>query len=261
MHKSLKTERFSVSYTESTVESALLWESHCHAQFEMIAVLEGDVIVMPEGGCFSPAPLQCVIVPPLTYHTVTANSRGVYRRITAQFDAAAIPAVLRPCFEGGGLRAAADVSRQLLALQKLCDAEQTAFYAPLIDSLMTEILYEGVAAATVDTLAAPSATLRQMLNYIDAHLSDPLCLDGLAAHFACSKSTLCHLFRAQMRTSPKQYILQKRLALAEWLIRDGVPATTASTRSGFENYSNFYRMYRKHFGRSPKDMQKSPKTV
>jgi len=54
-----------------------------------------------------------------------------------------------------------------------------------------------------------------------------------------------------MKVSPKQYILQKRMALAAKLIREGVPPTEVALRVGYDNYSNFYRMYQKHLHAAP----------
>jgi AraC-like DNA-binding protein len=258
MHQTLKTEHFALTYTESAVESTLLWENHCHAQYELIAVLEGDVSIKPEGGSFTPAPMQCVIVPPLTYHAVTVNRTGTYRRVTTLFDAAAIPLPLRPYFEGTRLRVATDMGQRLLTLARLCQSENSEFYSPLAECLVAEILYATVEESE-NTFLAADTPLRQMLHYIDAHLSEPLTLDDLAARFACSKSTLCHDFKAKMQTSPKQYILQKRLALADRMLRDGTPPTAASTTAGFESYSHFYRMYKRQFGKNPKQKtQKVP---
>ena len=70
-------------------------------------------------------------------------------------------------------------------------------------------------------------------------------LDDLAAYTSRSKSSFCHLFEARMNITPKQYILQKKLALASKLIDEGVPRTAAAMRVGYDNYSNFYRLYHK----------------
>ena len=47
---SVKTREFNIGYTESEINKPILWESHCHAQFEMIAVAEGDVSVTAATG-------------------------------------------------------------------------------------------------------------------------------------------------------------------------------------------------------------------
>ena len=47
-----QTQNLAFDYTESTVEKPVLWENHCHTQFEIILVLEGDVNIMLEGRCY-----------------------------------------------------------------------------------------------------------------------------------------------------------------------------------------------------------------
>jgi len=40
-------------------------------------------------------------------------------------------------------------------------------------------------------------------------------------------------------------------ALAAKLIREGTPPTEVALRVGYENYSNFYRMYQRHLHAAP----------
>lgn len=43
----------------------------------------------------------------------------------------------------------------------------------------------------------------------------------------------------------------ENLALASKLIDEGVPHTVAAMQVGYDNYSNFCRLYHKHFGKRP----------
>ena len=144
----MKLQDFDVKYIESMIEHPVLWESHCHGQFEMIAVVSGDITVMTEGQPYRLQKNQVLIIPPLFYHSVTANEKGRYRRITALFGLDAIPMVLQKEFSGQGRASAAEPS-QITKLAEVCQREDPAFYAPLLQSLMTEILY--------DTLQMPQA--------------------------------------------------------------------------------------------------------
>ena len=243
------TERFQMEYVESQMDSFVLWESHCHARFELIIVLEGDVNVMLEGRSDRLTEGQTALIPPLAYHTVTANGKGIYRRVTALFDGEHIPAPLRDrflekeaVFEGETTHGE--------GLRRLCEQQETQFYLPLAESYMTQIFYRGYEAGERST-AEEDGFLRQVLSYIDGHLCEDLSLDALAEYTSRSRSSFCHLFKEKMKISPGQYIVQKKLALANKLIGDGVPPTVAALQVGYDNYSNFYRMYRKHFGGSP----------
>ena len=102
---------FEFEYIESEIDYPILWESHCHAQYEMIAVADGDITVMLEGQKYRLQKNQIIIIPPLFYHSVTANGEGSYRRITALFGLDAIPRVLQDELTGQGRNIAIDASR------------------------------------------------------------------------------------------------------------------------------------------------------
>ena len=241
----LKAKEFKIEYTESEIEEAVLWESHCHTQFELIAVAVGDVSVMLEGKNHRLKEGQVLIIPPLHYHSVTANGKGKYSRVTALFDSSAIPSVLKSEFEGCGTGIEISESDVIERIKKICLKENTDFYLPLVKSLMVEIFYEALEGRTRHTEAESDGFLDRALEYIDKHLSEKILLDDLAKHTARSKSSFCHLFLEKMNISPKQYILEKKLALAEKLIEEGLSHTEAAIRVGYSNYSDFYRVYKK----------------
>jgi AraC-like DNA-binding protein len=47
------------------------------------------------------------------------------------------------------------------------------------------------------------------------------------------------------------YILSKRLILFNEKVKSGVPVVLASLDCGFNDYSSFYRLYKKRFGVCP----------
>lgn len=250
MTYTFKTEAFEFEYIKSTIDSTVLWENHCHARFEMLAVLEGNISIVLEGRSYRLTEGESLIIPPLAYHTVTANRKGAYRRVTAMFDPEAIPRVLLPRLLS---KDAVSISNcpQIRDLKRICKETQSDFYAPLANSLMIQILYSNAQTALVDSEAEEDSFLTRILSYIEEHLCEKITLDDLARHASRSKSSVCHLFEQKMNISPKQYIIQKKMALAAKRIRDGVSPTLAATQIGYENYSDFYRMYQKHFGSSP----------
>ena len=241
-----KSDTFHVEYVESRIASPVLWESHCHAQFELLAVVEGDITVMLEGETHRLKENQAIMIPPLFYHSITANEKGSYRRVTALFEIDAIPEILREEFVTHGRETVVEASK-IKKIKKICQSERPSFYAPLLQSLMVELFYDALYSSPSSTEIEVDEFLRTSLSYIDEHLHEKILLDDLAKATVRSKSSFCHLFEEKMKISPKQYILQKKLALASKLIDEGVPRTLAAMQVGYENYSNFYRIYKKHF--------------
>ena len=241
-----QTDHFQIEYTESEINHSILWESHCHTRHEMIVVIDGDITVMLEGKKYRLQKNQIIIVPPLFYHSITANKEGHYRRITALFGIDSIPSVLQNEFANQERDTTIDRYR-IERLKEICQKEDAEFYAPLLQSLMVEIFYDTLHSPSHSIEAEADDFLQKSLQYIDEHLSEKILLDNLARHTSRSKSSFCHLFEREMKISPKQYILQKKLALASKLIDEGVPRTVAAMQVGYDNYCNFYRLYSKHY--------------
>ena len=76
-------------------------------------------------------------------------------------------------------------------------------------------------------------------------------LDQLSDRFYISKHHLNKVFRRATGTTVFDYLLHKRIVLAQELLIDGLSAQEAAARTGFGDYSSFYRSYRRILGHSP----------
>lgn len=94
--------------------------------------------------------------------------------------------------------------------------------------------------------------IQNVLVYINANLQKDLSIDTLAAGFYLNRYHLMHKFKRQTGFTVHSYVLRKRLINADACIRNGMPAARACEASGFNDYSNFVRAYKKLFGVSPK---------
>ena len=95
METEIKVAKYLLTYKERKMIDGLSIESHCHAQYEMIAVFEGEVSIVSNGNQCHLSAGDVIIIPPLVYHTVKANGDVDYRRVTLLFDLCAVPPVLR----------------------------------------------------------------------------------------------------------------------------------------------------------------------
>ena len=92
---------------------------------------------------------------------------------------------------------------------------------------------------------------KQILRYISAHLSGNLTVEHLAKQMNLSPSAITHNFKKEMGISLHRYITQRRLTLAQSLIRSGEKASRIYTDCGYQNYSSFYKAYLAYFGYPP----------
>ena len=93
--------------------------------------------------------------------------------------------------------------------------------------------------------------IREIIGYLDAHLTEDIDIDDLAQTFFISKYHMMRLFRQETGTTIHLYVTQKRLMLARHYINSGMRATEACYRCGFRSYSSFTRACAKHFGATP----------
>jgi AraC-like DNA-binding protein len=82
-------------------------------------------------------------------------------------------------------------------------------------------------------------------------------LDQLAEVFGISKYALLHEFKDYTGMPIYQYILARRVILAQQLLRQGAKPHEACEQSGFTNYPGFYRAFKARTGKSPNQYLKT----
>ena len=111
--------------------------------------------------------------------------------------------------------------------------------------------------ATTDS--QPSQTdslLDRILQYLNEHCTEDISVELVAAHFHITSSHLAHWFKQRTGLSPWYYVILRRLQQANALMSQGASAEDACYRVGFDNYANFFRLYKKHIGITPSQFKK-----
>ena len=106
-----------------------------------------------------------------------------------------------------------------------------------------------------DSDEAPSknpSQINDVIAYINHHLCENLSTSMLAEHFFLSPSYLCKLFRSATGTTLHKYVVAKRVTLAKNLLADGMSVSATCSACGFNDYSNFIKIFTKSVGVSPK---------
>jgi AraC-like DNA-binding protein len=102
-----------------------------------------------------------------------------------------------------------------------------------------------------------SDIVRETLNFVRSSLQDPvLSLEMIAEEVSYNKTYLNRIFKEEVGSSIYQYILINRISLAKQLMKEGLPPKECSYACGFNNYSNFFRAFKKHTDISPSDYVK-----
>lgn len=240
----------------------MVFVPHCHDRYEVYCFLSGEVEFRVEGVFCALEPGSVLLVDRSRFHSarIRGTTEQPYRRMVLHIDPALFhpdeqvllslfhrPEILYPSVwqSGMGTRAAA-LERAASAPEPVRDiAIRTGTIAFLLELF-----------AMAETALAPQEEqpqLREVVQYINAHLTEPLTLEGLAEQFYMSRNSLARGFKKAMGTTVPDYILYKRMALARVLLQSGHPVGVTARECGFSDYSTFYRCYRKVYGQNPSE--------
>lgn len=91
-----------------------------------------------------------------------------------------------------------------------------------------------------------------ILVYINQNIIHTITIEELASHFYLSESYICRIFKAATGTTINKYITARRISIAKSVLNEGVSVSEAFERSGFTDYSNFFKAFTRAVGVSPK---------
>jgi AraC family transcriptional regulator len=103
-----------------------------------------------------------------------------------------------------------------------------------------------------------SYILRQVLEYIQVHLSQDLSIAELSQMVGMSTYYFIRLFKQSMHITPLQYIIHQRVKLAKALLRSReLPIIEVASQCGFTSQSHFTTVFRQATKTTPKAYQQS----
>jgi AraC-like DNA-binding protein len=99
--------------------------------------------------------------------------------------------------------------------------------------------------------------INEVISYLISNLRKDISIASVASKFNISKSYLEHLFKEYVGTSLWSYVVFRRIHLVNNLLEKNFSAEEASRIAGFNNYSNFFRLYKKQMGMTPTEFKKT----
>ena len=101
---------------------------------------------------------------------------------------------------------------------------------------------------------------KQVEDYLTAHYSERITLEGLAAQFGCSRSTLINAFAATHSVTVFGYLQELRLERARALLQETtLPVGEVARLCGFSDGGYFTKVFRRAMGKCPLDYRNKTK--
>ena len=228
-----------------------------HNYHEILLFVGGKTTFLSEEKRIPLSPYQTIIIPKETYHQFLNDSDEEYHRCVFSFyDIPELDELIKKCMHNTRVIDASNEQKRLFhKMNETVDAdcserEKQILMQALLTLVLSEISNDNQA---VKEGSEPKEITSKSIEIINANLCNKINIPKLAKQLNVSVSTLTQTFKKDMNISVYQYILRKKLILAQQKMQDGESATAAALRCGFNDYSSFYKQYKKMFGTSPSE--------
>lgn len=231
---------------------------HMHNEYELLYILSGDITYVIEDRKYKLKKHDLVVIRPQEYHVIQTDSPTDYERHDILFspswlgiaDVEGLPPDLDVinCRHHGVIR---DLFKKFdYYVSTLEEPYLTKMAALLIQELvynLSAINVSGEGTVAQDT----HPLIAKALAYINDNLFSFAGVADLAQRLYVTESYLYRVFKQELKTTPLQYVIDKRLLAAQTMLLQGDAPSEVYRECGFRDYTSFYRHYVKAFGVSP----------
>lgn len=109
--------------------------------------------------------------------------------------------------------------------------------------------------ASVEKNFLPETVADEILGYVEQNFKNKISVAQISQRMALSDAQLYRLFKKETGMTVKEYLTVRRIAEAKKLLRLGFSVKEACFESGFNDYPNFIKSFKKVEGYSPGQME------
>ncbi len=238
-------------------------ETHIHRECEIYVNLSGDVTFEVENRIYPIQRGSVIITRPYEYHHCIYHSEQPHRHYWVLLGGAAPDPLFQLFYdrEKGAdnlIQLSEPALTELMThLDSLLQPSTSAFSHRLALLRAIQILSDPQSQDLPVQAAPLSSDVLSALRYMDTHLNESVNWQAVAAHCFVSINTLERHFKQTLQITPSAMLRKKRLIHSAKLLRQGVSVSDACERSGFSDYSGYIAVFRRFFGVTPLQYQKS----
>lgn len=266
MNEILYTYKSDNLYIHHTVTSnpdcnAFSFKSHSHNMYEIYYFLSGDAEYAVEGKIHSLTRGSLIVTEKGQTHNIIIKSSDIpYERIAILFTKPHLSKISSYLSK---------LTRHGNNLFSLTDKEQVwveECVQIIKDYNADKEDFEKTAEAVIETILAkieilsqnrPQVTfekddlVREIIKFINENIENDWSLDTLEKTLFRDKAYLNRRFKSVMGCGIWEYNLRKRIFSSQQQLYITRNISSAFANSGFNDYSSFYRKYKKYIGKSP----------
>ncbi len=250
-----------VSYGHNLTErpDTSLFKLHSHNTHEIYYFCKGDATFTVEGATYPLKPGTLILCESGQVHHLSIKNANIpYERIVFNLSVDVFsPSVFkRIATDSAGNhvfyldeQGRAWFEQNCLAIEKIKGDQKTI--DATLDAVVQVILSRAFSLSPLGNIGQKNDTAVQIAEYINANLTKKISLKTLEHEFYRDKAYMNRVFKSVMGCSIWEYIIKKRVFFARTELYNTRSVTAAFAKSGFADYSVFYRNYVKCTGVSP----------
>lgn len=257
-HHNGKAIMFNRTLYENTKKQSM--ELHSHNVCELIFLKKGDVSYINDGKIYKLNKNSLVFTRPSELHAIIVDSDCDYDRYDILFSTDIIPPSLYEKFSSTtnvvdfeGNNIVKDIFKKMMFYSENFEGEELE---KILSALIIEVCCNLALKQGNSVQSSGNTVVDKAIDYIDENLTTLESITQICDELYIAKSHLHHLFKKHLNITPKQYLISKRLILAQREIYSGKRPTEVYEHLGFNDYSAFYRDFKKYFGYSPSEVGK-----
>lgn len=249
--KFIKTNEIKFKYAKGMRD---IIGNEIHPYHEIFFYISGDAKFISEEGPERLLPFTTVFIPKETFHCfVVSGDEKDYCRCVFKFEnVSELDAIISERMNKIFLSRDETLRELFMKLKELTDTSLSKTEKDiLLKAIFAQILVYSKEQEQRSFESHIHPITEKIVEYVEKNIDKPLNITALANELYISESHLAHIFKRDLHISVHKYILEKRLVLANNKIKSSVNPTQAALDCGFQDYSGFYKQYKKRFGISP----------
>lgn len=235
------------------------YSMHTHNVYELLYFLDGDATHVIEDRKYKLKKGDLILIRPFQYHFIQIDAPSRYERYDILFDpkknsieSTALPPEDMEVVNITGNEIIENIFYKCDIYYKHGDSDT---FEKILTHLLSELFYNIslFPRSSSETVTTLSPLISKALKYINDNLCTIAGIEEIANHLFVSESYLFCLFQKELHQTPKKYIMEKRLLLAQKMLISGERPTVVFRQCGFGDYTTFYRNYVAFFGYPPSE--------
>ena len=248
---------------------------HIHKYYEVLYVEKGSISYLIDDEEYIINPGDLILIPPHTEHRLLKFTTDISSRYILLFSEKFLNKYsthntkLLKVFE----RATEEkkyilsiLEKDKFTLEKLLKTTSNILFSEgfgmdieyISKFLKTIIIINGISIEKVDELPHNnSAIVNKITKFITLNIANKILIEDIANHLALSVSRVSHIFKEETGISILKYINKRRLYLAKEFIRSGETFIEVASKCGFQDYTSFFRTFKKEYGITPGEYSKT----